>query len=54
MTKAVTPFRCEHCGEDFEDVGTPNLEALEIGGDWVCDECAEGVFEDSSQFGVGA
>ena len=44
-------FGCEYCGdEDF----TPNIEAFEISGEIVCDECADGIFEDNSQFGVGA
>lgn len=42
---------CHRCGEtDF----SPNIEAFEICGKLTCDECAEGVFEENSQFGMGA
>lgn len=42
---------CHRCGdEDF----SPNIEAFEICGQLTCDECADEVFEDNSQFGVGA
>ncbi len=44
---------CEHCGCSLytSDV---NAEAYELCGDLVCHECAEEVFEDNGQFGVGA
>lgn len=42
---------CEDCGEG--DI-CPNIEAYELSGKIVCDECAEKVFEENSQFGVGA
>ena len=42
---------CQRCGE--EDC-SPNVEAFEMCGEAMCDECAEEVFEESSQFGVGA
>jgi hypothetical protein len=29
------------------------VEAFEVSGEIVCDECAEDVFEENSQFGVG-
>jgi hypothetical protein len=42
---------CQRCGEeDF----SPNVEAFELSGECVCDECAEEIFDDNSQFGVGA
>jgi hypothetical protein len=42
---------CEVCGEnDF----SPNIEAFEISGQIVCDECADEIFEQNGQFGVGA
>ena len=42
---------CEVCGEeDF----SPNIEAFEISGKLLCDECADEVFEENSQFGEGA
>lgn len=52
--KAVMGDECEDCGESWDDMGMPNIEAFELSGKLVCDECAEGVFEDNSQFGVGA
>lgn len=45
----LTP--CAHCGEAIEEA---NVEAFELSGDLVCDDCAEAIFEDNSQFGVGA
>ena len=42
---------CETCGEDDF---SPNTEAFEISGKIVCDECAAEIFEENSQFGVGA
>ena len=50
---------CERCDKynsspDPEDHFSPNIEAYEISGQIVCDECAEEVFEENSQFGVGA
>ncbi len=45
------PAGCQTCGEeDF----SPNIEAFEISGKILCDECAEEVFEENSQFGAGA
>lgn len=42
---------CHRCGgTDF----SPNIEAFEICGQLTCDECAEEIFEENSQFGVGA
>lgn len=46
------PAHCERCGEEMED--SPNVEAFELSGQVVCDDCAEEIFEDNSQFGVGA
>ena len=43
--------QCETCGEEEF---SPNIEAWEISGKLVCDECAEEIFEENSQFGVGA
>ncbi len=42
---------CVHCGEAIEEA---NVEAFELSGELVCDDCAEAIFEDNSQFGVGA
>ena len=42
---------CSRCGEDEF---SPNIEAFELSGEIVCENCAEEIFEDSSQFGVGA
>lgn len=44
---------CAHCGETFDDQ-SPNIEAFELCDELVCDECAEAVFEDNAQLGVGA
>ena len=45
---------CSICGEDLEADCSPSLEAFEIVGDLVCDDCVEDVLQDHSQFGVGA
>lgn len=49
---------CVECGADGDDFGSPNVEAYELTGDLVCEDCAEGVLEryaeDNGQFGVGA
>lgn len=42
---------CEICGEAIEFL---NIEAFEISGHAVCDECANDIFEENSQFGAGA
>ena len=42
---------CHRCGEtDF----SPNIEAFEVCSQLTCDECAEEVFEENYQFGMGA
>lgn len=42
---------CERCeAEDF----TPVVEAYEISGQVVCEDCAEEIYDENSQFGVGA
>jgi len=43
---------CATCGEDQEF--SPNIDAFDICGELLCDECSEQVFEDNGQFGVGA
>lgn len=45
------PCYCEVCGEECDSY---NMEAFEISGKWVCDSCADDIFEENSQFGVGA
>jgi hypothetical protein len=45
------PDVCQRCGEECEGA---NVEAFELSGELVCDDCAEAIFEDNSQFGVGA
>lgn len=45
---------CDDCGASWDYDQQPNVEAFELSGKTVCDECAEAVFEDNSQFGVGA
>lgn len=42
---------CERCGDDDF---SPNIEAFEISNEVLCDDCAEEIFEQSSQFGMGA
>lgn len=44
---------CHYCGEVLFS-GEVNVEAFEICGNLVCPDCACQVFEDNSQFGVGA
>jgi DNA-directed RNA polymerase subunit RPC12/RpoP len=49
--KRVDQSKCARCdAEDF----TPNVEAFELSGQIVCEECAEEVFAENSQFGMGA
>jgi len=49
------PHVCERCGE--EDISV-NVEAFEMTGEVVCDDCADAYIErwedDNGQFGVGA
>ena len=52
--KPIMGGQCEHCGADWEDDLQVNIEAFEMSGELVCDECADAVFGDSGQFGVGA
>lgn len=40
--------RCETCGEEEIDA---NVEAFELSGKCVCDDCADEIFEANSQFG---
>lgn len=51
---ALQPSQCPCCGEDYAEDFSPNVEAFEICGEAVCDDCAEQVFEDNGQFGAGA
>lgn len=37
---------CEHCGSDLI---SPNIEAWELTGALICDECAEAAFEAISE-----
>jgi hypothetical protein len=52
--QAVMGGECEDCGASWDYDQQPNVEAFELSAKLVCDECAEAVFEDNSQFGVGA
>lgn len=50
---------CERCDKhnsspDPEDHFSANVEAFEMSGEIVCDECAEEIFKENSQFGMGA
>jgi len=42
---------CPQCGRPCDGA---NVEAFEITGDAMCDDCAEAVFEANGQFGDGA
>ena len=42
---------CPQCGEPCDGA---NVEAYELSGEAVCDDCAEAIFEENSQFGAGA
>jgi ribosome-binding protein aMBF1 (putative translation factor) len=35
---------CEMCGATAEDGASLNLEAFEVGGKFVCDDCADEIF----------
>lgn len=62
MARKPYPFHslscCAECGVDGDDFGSPNVEAFEVTGEIVCEDCAEGILErwaeDNGQFGVGA
>jgi hypothetical protein len=49
---------CVECGVSGDEFMSVNVEAYEVTGDLVCDDCAEAVLErwaeDNDQFGVGA
>jgi formylmethanofuran dehydrogenase subunit E len=47
----MNEYFCEVCGESEV---SPNIEASEISGKAVCDDCADEIFEENGQFGVGA
>jgi hypothetical protein len=44
---------CSRCG-CFVDAEDLSVEAFELCGDLVCEGCAEEVFEENGQFGVGS
>jgi hypothetical protein len=50
LAAAIECSGCERCGDD--DI-SPNVEAFELSGEIVCDDCAEEIFEENSQFGMG-
>jgi len=49
---------CAECGASGDDFASVNVEAYEMTGELICDDCADAVLErwedDNSQFGVGA
>ena len=49
---------CVVCGNSGDDFASPNVEAYELDGELVCEDCAEGYIanweEENGQFGVGA
>ena len=51
---AIMGSECEVCGASWDYDLQPVLEAFEISGQLVCDECAPDIFEANGQFGVGA
>ena len=51
LAAVIAPKGCEVCGE--EDI-SPNVEAFELSGEVVCDDCAEEIIADNGQFGMGS
>jgi hypothetical protein len=51
MTDEDNETYCPVCGEPCDHA---NVEAFELTGEAMCDDCAEQAFEDNDQFGVGA
>lgn len=47
----VLPECCARCGEDDF---SPSVEAFEMSGEICCENCADEIFEECGQFGVGA
>lgn len=49
---------CAECGASGDEFLSPNVEAFEVTGELVCEDCADAVLErwedDNDQFGVGA
>lgn len=50
---------CQRCDKhnsspDEMDHFSPNVEAFEVSGEIVCDECADEIFEENSRHGAGA
>jgi hypothetical protein len=60
MTSYVlhTLSSCAVCGASGDEFGSVNVEAFELDGELVCEECADQYIEDweenNGQFGVGA
>jgi hypothetical protein len=49
---------CAECGATGDEFPSPNVEAFEVIGELICDECADAALErwaeDNGQFGAGA
>lgn len=42
---ALAESKCERCGEEIDETPISLVEAFEVTGEWLCDECAEEAFE---------
>lgn len=40
---------CAECGVSGEDFASPNVEAFEVTGELICDDCAEAVLERAAE-----
>ena len=40
---------CAECGVSGEDFASPNVEAFEVAGELICDDCAEAVLERAAE-----
>lgn len=40
---------CAECGVSGEDFASPNVEAFEVAGELICDDCADEAIENASQ-----
>lgn len=45
LSKIIAHIECDECGADGDDFASPNVEAWEVTGELVCDDCAEAVLE---------
>ena len=40
---------CAECGVSGEDFASPNVEAFEVTGELICDDCADAVLERAAE-----